>query len=136
MALRNITLPTAALLFTLALACAPVMAAPAGSQSGSGGGGNSHSSGGGGASHSGGGGHGGHHFGGTGFHRYGGGAHFAGHRSSRRFHRSHGNGVFFFGFGAPYPYYYGNNSYVVCRYRRVRYHGRWVRRRYCWRQYR
>ena len=38
------------------------------------------------------------------------------------------------GFGAPSPYYQEDDGYLVCRYRRVRYHGHWVRRRYCWRR--
>ena len=73
-----------------------------------------------------------------GFHSGGratGGTHFAGHWSGGGSHRSHRSGGFFFGFGAPYPYYYGDDSTVVCRYRRVRSHRHWVRRRYCWRQY-
>jgi hypothetical protein len=133
MALRNITIPVAALLFATALAFTPALAAPAGSNAGnqsSSGGGGSHS--GGGGSHSGGGsGHASHSGGGHAT----GGAHFAGHRSGGGSHRSHRSGGFFFGFGAPYPSYYGDESTIVCRYRRVRSHGRWVRRRYCWRQY-
>ncbi len=132
MALRNITVPIAALLFATALACTPVMAAPAGS----------HASSGGRASHSGGGGMTAHSSGvrsggfRSGAHVSGGPRH-AGHRSGGRSHRLHRGGGFVFGFGlgAPYPYYYADDSYIVCRYRRVRYHGRWVRRRYCWRQF-
>ena len=54
----------------------------------------------------------------------------------RRHYGSGGAFIFPWGaFGAPDPSYYEDDGTIVCGYRRVRYHGRWVRQRYCWREY-
>jgi hypothetical protein len=151
MALRNIIAPVAALIFASAFTFSPATAAPANSSdhggARAGGGGGSHSagarsSGGAPPAHHGGGGfHGGYHA--------SGGNHYAGHRSYGRtyyhyqphYRHYYGGGTFVFpwglfgAFGQP-PYYYVGHSYLVCRYRWVRRHGRLVRRRYCWRRYR
>ena len=149
MALRTIIAPLAAALFASAVAWTPAGAAIFGGGGGSSSGGSQSAAPSGGGSS-----------GGGAFHSGGGsGARSAPANRSRNYSRgSHprnnyrrggyprhdyrghygSGGAFIFPwstFGAPYPSYYEDDGTIVCRYRRVRYHGRWVRRRYCWREY-
>ena len=142
MALKTIIAPLAAALFASAVAVTPAGAAIFGGGGNSGGGSQS-------AAPSGGGNSGGGAFRGGGGgarsapaprsgSRSRGGRSYPSHRGSGHYRSYGGGGVFLFpwaGFGAPSPYYQEDDGYLVCRYRRVRYHGHWVRRRYCWREY-